>query len=70
MVYIRGSQLGVLELQGVREKLQGVRKKFQGMKIIVLGYAKYDIRGTWIRKIIVWGYTKSSKGMHGVHKKF
>ena len=33
-IYSRGSQPGVLEPQGVREKLQGVRKKFQGMMII------------------------------------
>ena len=51
MLYIRGSQPGVLEPQGVSEKLQGVRNKFQGMKIIVYGYAKYEIRGRGLGKL-------------------
>ena len=33
-VWSRGSQPGVLEPQGVRERFQGVRKKFQCMQII------------------------------------
>ena len=45
MPYNGGSQLGVLEPQGVREK-------FQGVVFIAQGYANYGIEGTQITKII------------------
>ena len=54
LIYCRVSQSGVLEPQGVH-------KKFQGIQILTYGYANFEIGGMRIRKIIAWGYAKTSK---------
>ena len=39
------------------------------MQIIALGDVNYDIGGPQVKKIIAWGYVKSSKGTRGVHRR-
>ena len=58
------SSTGVLNLGYLSPR--GYTKRSSEMQIIALGYVNYDIGGTQIKKIIAWGYVKSSEGTQGV----